>query len=264
MSDIRPMDESYIHVDCLHHGPVDPAQAPRRGGLYKEVRDLPPHPWSDETIATLAGEHQCISEGWRGDASREFMREMVQRYGTCAILAWEDGKVVGQLRFYPLQIAQLLAREGGSRQPAPSASALADEPDPGTLWVQCVMTSRPFTDPTESASGGPASQSMGSGGARRGTGQALVRALVDWASRRGWERIVKRAHADLDCMYGNYGGGGKRFWEKAGFRCIRAEPHEPFGDDAWQRTVAAQAEAKGMPLREAWSWYHMARDLAHP
>ena len=28
MIEIKPMDESYIHIVCLHDGPVDPAIAP--------------------------------------------------------------------------------------------------------------------------------------------------------------------------------------------------------------------------------------------
>jgi hypothetical protein len=61
------MDEDYIHVDCLHYGPVDPAQSPRRGKLYQAVEDLLPHPWSDETIVELAREYRNITEGWHGD-----------------------------------------------------------------------------------------------------------------------------------------------------------------------------------------------------
>ena len=104
MIEIRPMDEDYIHLDCLHSGPVDPLSAPTRGALWQDAQDLPPHPWSDETIVELAQTHKRITEGWAGDPAREFMREMIQRYGTCAMLAWEREEVVGQLRFFPLEV----------------------------------------------------------------------------------------------------------------------------------------------------------------
>ena len=97
MIEIKPMDESYILIDCLHHGPVNPSLPPRRGNEWQDAQDLPPHPWSDETIVELAKKYTSITEGWRGDPAREFMREMIQRYGTCAILAWEEEKVVGIL-----------------------------------------------------------------------------------------------------------------------------------------------------------------------
>jgi len=58
MIEIRPMDEGYIHVDCLHHGPVDRSSPPRRGREWQDAPDLPPHPWSDETIAELARRHR--------------------------------------------------------------------------------------------------------------------------------------------------------------------------------------------------------------
>ena len=53
-----------------------------------------------------------ISHGWRGDPAKEFMREMIQRYGSCAMLAWREGKIVGQLRFYPRHIMSLLEKAG--------------------------------------------------------------------------------------------------------------------------------------------------------
>ena len=98
MIEIKPMDESYIHIDCMHRGPVDPSSPPRRLVHWKDAPDLPPHPWSDETIAELAKKYGRLAEGWGGDPSREFMREMIQRHGSCAMLAWEEGKVVEEVR----------------------------------------------------------------------------------------------------------------------------------------------------------------------
>ncbi|HDY64643.1 MAG TPA: hypothetical protein ENH84_00215 [Phycisphaerae bacterium] len=130
---IKPMDESYILIDCLHHGAVDPSLPPRRLGGWQDAPELPPHPWSDETIGRLAKTYGSISDGWGGDPNREFMREMIRRYGSCAILAWEDGLVVGFLRFYPLAIAQLLGRADAKKQPAPGSHALDLESNPAAL-----------------------------------------------------------------------------------------------------------------------------------
>lgn len=62
MIEIIPMDEGYIHIDCMHYGPIDPSSPPRRGNEWQDAVDLPPHPWSDEVIVELAKRYERISE----------------------------------------------------------------------------------------------------------------------------------------------------------------------------------------------------------
>lgn len=101
MIEIKPMDEGYLHLRCLHDGPIDAA-------TFEPPPDQlpsghPPHPWSDETLRDVAEKYRAhrISHPYPA----EFNREMIRRYGSCAMLAWEEGKVVGQLRFYPMKVA---------------------------------------------------------------------------------------------------------------------------------------------------------------
>ena len=254
MIEIKSMDEGDIHIDCMHHGPVDPASPPRR--VEKEWQDapnLPAHPWSDETIVDLAKTYRRISEGWAGDPCREFMREMILRHGSCAMLAWEDGKIVGHLRFYPLTVAQLLVHASPENQGLLiEDGATAFEPDPETLWVQCGMTCKPYEKPEEAKKAG----------ARKGVGLKLARALIAWAKEHGWKRIVKQAHSDLDCFYGTCGGGGKAFWEKAGFEVVGTlRPDKSFWGDYWTDIIERQRKEKGMTAEEVWTWYRMAYEL---
>ena len=250
MIKIKPMDKTYVHIDCLHHGSVDPEAPPRRDKLWQDAPALPPHPWSDETLTELAKKYNRISEGWSGDPCREFMLEMIDRYGTCALLAWEKGMVVGHLRFYPLSVAQLLTKAAPDTQPAPADNALRFARDPEALWVQCVMTCAPFEDCAQAIKAG----------ARKGVGLKLALHLIDWAREHGWKRIVKQAHPDLDCFYGICGGGGKALWEKAGFKVI-----EKFSVPPWagylESIVEQQGQEKGMADRDIWTWYRMACDL---
>ena len=250
MIEIKPMDEGYIHIDCMHNGPVDPALAPTRGEIWQDAVGLPPHPWSDQTIVELSCKYNSITEGWRGVPSREFMREMIQRYGTCAMLAWEDGKVVWQLRFYPLRVGQLVAEAALDKQP-PTGGAMAFRPDSGTLWVQCVMTCRPYETSEEAVKAG----------ARRGVGLKLALGLITWAREHKWRRIVAHAFADLDCFYGVTGVPGRAFWEKAGFKVIGTRYDEWPNDDDWKATDEAQAAKKGFSKKEAWTMYRMAYEL---
>ena len=129
------------------------------------------------------------------------MRDMIQRYGSCAMLAWEEGKIVGQLRFYPRHVMGLL-EQAGAYGPIPWKSKAPEK----TLHIQCVMTSMPYTNDVEGRAGG----------ARRGVGQQLVHALVGWAKERGWSSLETQAHPDLDYLYGRERFSGKRFWRKAG------------------------------------------------
>jgi GNAT superfamily N-acetyltransferase len=254
---IQPMTECYIHLDCLHDGPVDLSSPPsRKPELWQSAPNLPPHPWSDEVLIDVARQYDHISEGWRGEPSLEFMREMISRYGTCAILAWTERRVVGQLRFYPLDIAQLLASADPMKQSAPAFSAFRFQPDACTLWVQCVMTTKPYLTVEE------ARQVH----ARMGVGQALVRGLITWARERDWQRVVKYAHADIVAMYGQYGGGGKAFWEKAGFQVIGRYPDERVEEwitqsPEWRTIVESQAQRQGIPIKDVWTWYAMAYNL---
>ena len=62
-------------------------------------------------------------------------------------------------------------------------------------------------------------------------------------------------------MYGQYGGGGRAFWRKAGFKLIGSHYEEWTGPDEWRKTVEREAKQKGMSVREAWSWYQMAYEL---
>ena len=268
MVEIEAMDEDYIMLDCLHDGPADTSICEPDGDL--EPGGLPSHPWSDKTIRELASEYPEISHGSCGEypgVTREFMVEMIQRYETCAILAWEGARIVGIIRFFPLSIAHIIAN-APRREPSVMAagSSTLFEPDPKTLWVQCVMTSRAYASAKKIAGGtGAASRTMKEAGGRRGRGLKLVLSLVSWARERGWKRIVKHTNADLDCWYGISGNAGKALWQKAGFKVIGTSYDEPPKDkgslNGWRVAVESQARAMGMSKTEAWTVFHMACEL---
>ena len=176
------------------------------------------------------------------------------------MLAWQDGQVVGFLRFYPLDVLRLLF-EAVPEKPHRDLSAMNFEGDPGTLMVQCVMTSRPYGGPEAIINRkGNRVPGMKEAGARRGVGLKLAQALLVWAGDHEWKRIVADAHADIDCMYGITGKGGLGFWRKAGFSAIGTHydepPDEPWLEE-WRNGVESQAKSKGMTKKEAWTWHRM-------
>jgi hypothetical protein len=52
MVEIKPMDESYVILSCIHGGPFGPADTPDTCMVGQDW--VPPHPWTDETIVELA------------------------------------------------------------------------------------------------------------------------------------------------------------------------------------------------------------------
>lgn len=248
MVEIKPMDENYIHITCLHNGPVDTEHWTPSWNI--DASALPMHPWSDDTIHKLALKCPLISHGnCQMAAGKEFMREMIHRYGTCALLAWDDKKIVGQIRFYPMEIARLVSVSQGDPSPVlDCTSACGPAEDDGTLWIQCVMTSQPYRD----------SQQAEKVNARKGIGMKLARALIRWARENNWKRIVKVAHCDLDWFYGIQGGGGKAFWEKAGFSVAGTFFKRAFElQESEKNFVQTQMAEKGMSEEEVWTWYRM-------
>lgn len=265
MVEIRPMGEDYILPRCLHDGPIDAAitQACETADLH-----LPPHPWSDETIRDLVAENPDFGLCDAGEGfPAEFMREMIQRYGTCALLAWEEQKVVGFIRFYPMEVARPVGeRARGQVEPILDPTlACGPAQDDAALWVHCVMTCPPYTglveNPPPEVKADPNFRSAHDVGGRKGIGLRLAKALVPWARERGWKRIIKVAPCDLDVFYGIWGGGGRAFWEKAGFTSI-GTIHKP---QDWSGEILdilrAQMSEKGMSESDVWTFHRMVCDL---
>lgn len=249
---IKPMDDSYLHLLCLHKGPIDTSKIEEVD--EQSPIDCPPRPWRDDTICKLIANNQLNCHGGTDTPIlREFFREMIQRYGTCAMLAQQGKKIVGHLRFYPMRVARWFVPVQTDPSPVLDCTAACQpEDDEGTLWVQCVMTSKPYEN-TEQAR---------QHGAGKGIGQKLVESLIAWAREHCWKQIVKVAHCDLDWFYGIQGGGGKSFWIKAGFKVAGS-----FYKHAWnfdkeaKAIVQAQMAEKGMTEGDIWTWYRMVYEL---
>ena len=74
------------------------------------------------------------------------------------------------------------------------------------------------------------------------------------------------AHADVDCFYGQHGGGGKGFWEKVGFRATKSYYFRPeFEPASWQlaslELAEKQGREKGMTQEDVNTWNRMVYEL---
>jgi len=229
---VEPMTEEFILWRCLHDGPL-----------------------SCKTIDRLGGTFGMQLEYFR-ERNVPLLRKIIQTYGTCAILARDGEKVVGQLRFYPKVV---LAMHGGrylclqQDPPAGPADEFADNDFPElaaiedkTLSVNCLMTgsSHRAKNPYQ----------------RKGIGTRMAETLIQWAGANGWEHIEADALEELALVYDVK--PGYKFWEKLGFHIADRHPHPDLqGQDEWLQKLEKQAKAAGIAPKRARDLIVMRLDL---
>ena len=213
---VEPMTEEFILWRCLHDGPL-----------------------SCKTIDLLPETFRLQLEYFRA-RNVSLLRKLIQTYGTCAILARDGEKVVGQLRFYPKVVramhgGYLCLQQGPPEGPAdefadndfPELAAIEDK----TLSVNCLMTG--------------SSQQAENPYQRKGIGTRMAETLIQWAVANGWEHIEAYALEELPLVYDVT--PGYKFWEKLGFHIADRYPHPVLqGQDEWLSKLEEQAKAVGI------------------
>jgi len=223
---IQPMTGEFVVWRCLH------------GGSLCEENIDPPQP--DERMR---------------ERNLSILRELIDFYGTCAMLAMDGDQVVGILRFYPRAIwnghegfcMQQWAPEGPAEDLIdrvwPPLEAMRDR----TLRVHCLMVgSRQQNDPYR----------------RRGIGTRLVQELITWASEQGWQAIEAIANQGLPVLWEISGGADQRFWQRFGFEYVETfvgETVEP-GSGLYQ-LLQEQASQLGIDPNTVRDLYRMRLDL---
>ena len=216
---IKPMTKDFIMWRCLHDGP-----------LSRETIDR----WDPKTNIP-----------WEQFRSRNvpLLKRFIETYGTCMMLAWDGGQVVGFLFFIPKAV---LAMDGAGLlclQQNPPAGPSADFatrrfPSPAaikdkTLTVRCIMTGSPkFSENPYQ---------------RQGIGTRMAQALIEWARENGWRGIEARSFEDLPSLYAHTGNAGRTFWEKLGFRIAKTEPNPAFQkENDFVRKLREEARVAGL------------------
>jgi GNAT superfamily N-acetyltransferase len=216
---IEPMTEAFILWRCLHSGPL-----------------------SCQTIDRWPSESQIDWERYRA-RNVPLLVKLTRTYGTCAILARADDRIVGQLRFYP-RIIWDMDSAGGlcllQNYPNGPADDFADTEFPPlehiedkTLAVHCLMTG--------------SSQQEENPFQRKGFGTRMVRFLIQWAKANGWEYIAVDAFEDIPIIYEITGSAGLTFWQKLGFRIVDRHPH-PHLQERSEFVVMLEEQAKSVGI----------------
>jgi len=207
---LKPMDSSLLVWRCLHDGPIT------RVNL-----DAPP----DES--RLPSRESAV----------RLLGQLTDRYGSAAILAWEEDEVVGLLRFVPRVVARmegcggfclLMPHPAGPTEDFPLAVLPARETiEDRTLVVTCMQ--------------------LLSDRQRQGLGRAMVERLKSWARNEGWDAIEATAYQDLPLVYEVTGNAGRRWWEDLGFHVTESMEEEAmkyYGD--FVHSLEAQAREREM------------------
>ncbi|MBN1560422.1 GNAT family N-acetyltransferase [candidate division KSB1 bacterium] len=213
------MTNQFILWRCLHAGPL-----------------------SSRSINSWPKDSQIPWENYR-ERNLPLLRKLTDMYGACAILAHIGDEVIGQLRFYPRAVCDLLEAGGLCLLqdfPAGPTADLVDHDFPSldkmsdkTLIIHCCMIAP--------------SQKAENPYLRKGIGSAMVKFLIQWAADNGWDRLEVDAFEDLPIIYEITGSAGHTFWEKLGFSIVsrHAHPHLQ-GRDEFVLKLEQQARDLGI------------------
>ena len=234
---VEMMSSGFILWRCLHGGPLtrqtvdQPAAHPRVPWDRFRARNVP------------------------------FLAKMTAVYGSCAVIARDGDRIVGQLRFYPKAVCKMAAPEPAlclqqtfpngpaddfAENDFPPLGQIADK----TLFVHCMMTGSP--------------EQKDNPYQRKGLGSRMVRTLIDWARPIGWAAIEAHAYADLPCVYAVTGQAGRAFWEKMGFHVVESIVEPAFAESDHEGFVGLllkEAAERGMDAEAAKTRHTMRVDL---
>ena len=231
---IEPMTEEFLVWRCLHDGPL-----------------------SHDTIDQWQPSSKIPWERYR-ERNSSLLRKLTRTYGACAIIAHDNGRVIGKLRFYPKHVCDMEGAGSLCLQqdyPAGPSEDFANSSfsDPAkimdkTLVVHCLMTG--------------SSQQKENPYQRKSIGTRLVRTLIEWAKTKGWDHIEVDSFEDIPIIYEITGSAGHTFWEKVGFHIADRHPH-PHLQNRSQFVLSLEEQAKliGIPPAKARDRLVMRLDL---
>jgi GNAT superfamily N-acetyltransferase len=152
------------------------------------------------------------------DAVETFLKAMIDKYGSCAVLVVDGESIVGVLWFYPDLVREQLGVghaaciqeehqvEALARLDLESLPSMEELPDT-SLRIECMMVVREYDEST-----------VKTDYTGRGIGKRMVTTLVAWAKDHGWRRIIATAIPDIKPLLLWHGSYSVERYKALGFR----------------------------------------------
>ena len=217
---IEPMTEPLLLWRCLHYGPLSRDSMTR----WPPDSEIPWEQYQQRNVPLLA--------------------RLTRTYGACGIVARDNDRIVGVLRFYPKAVCRMEGAGYLCLQQDPPAGPVQDfagadfptlsQIEDKTLVVHCLMAGSPLQPENPYQ--------------RKGLGSRMARALIEWAEANGWRHIEADAFEDLPVVYEITGSTGYTFWEKLGFHVADRHPH-PLLQEPSEFLVTLEEQAKDHGIR---------------
>lgn len=199
MIDYRMMDAETLLCRCMHGGPVP-----------------------------LSGASSALPEVSQ-DAVEMFLKAMIDKYGSCAVLVLDGESIVGVLWFYPdLVREQLGVGHAACIQEEHQVEALArldleslpsmDELPDTSLRIECMMVVHEYDKSKVEVDY-----------TGRGIGKRMIQTLVAWAKENGWKRISAIAIPNIKPLLLWHGSYSVERYKALGFRVTEATSNAEIG-----------------------------------
>lgn len=184
---ITPMDKSFNVFRCIHVGPLSPSNIVKKSmkGLSKELLDR----------------------------NKGFFARLIDTYGSCAMLALENGFVVAHARFYPQIIFELAGikhiccqepKFGITQQMVEMKLPEIEKITDRTLNIQCWHVHKNYRS--------------------LGLGKALLDGILEWARNHGWKIVKASAAPDNYWVSSQACTLMLHTFIKRGFQKVKTEP----------------------------------------
>ncbi len=186
---ICPMDKDFVLFRCVHFGPLNHSNIEK---MSVDALDL--------------SREQC-------ERNKKFLSRLIDTYGSCAMLAKEGDFVVGQARFYPQVIFDLIGQQyiccqdpdyGVTEQMADMDLPKIENPDDRILRIHCWLIHKDYLG--------------------RGISNALLDGILEWAQSHGWKVVKAYAGPDNHWIASQACAPMLRTYIKHGFQKIKTVP----------------------------------------
>lgn len=242
MINYKMMEKSNVLSRCLQGGPVPIHNMDAQIPVFMQNYPI------DKSEIT-------ISEG----TVKKLLKTICDLYESCAILAYDEDKIVGLLRFYPKIVFDILENITGFRleslciQQGRSMKTVLHSLDllpkkefltEKTIEIQCFHLVTHYHKGAGRDYGG------------QGIAYNMLKKLIEWAQNHDWDRIVSNAITHIKPLLLWVGGYSIERFKDLGFSII----DESISNEIKDGVISQRQGKHGTKIQEMWDEYQDISD----